>query len=146
MVLLDGVPLYAATVAHARSLIARHGNEPDAPALAAEAERRYRELGWPLHAARCAELLGGVRASRTYRASHAKGELRRTIGLSRREAQVAQLAATGVSNKDVATRLGLNLRTVEKHMTAIFTKLGLRNRAELAALMSRTGSAGSPTS
>jgi DNA-binding NarL/FixJ family response regulator len=45
--------------------------------------------------------------------------------LTEREREVLALVAEGRSNRAVASRLGLNLRTVESHLRAILTKLGL---------------------
>jgi DNA-binding CsgD family transcriptional regulator len=53
--------------------------------------------------------------------------------LTRREAEVAALAARGLSNRDIATRLFLSVRTVEVHVDHILTKLGFRTRTQLAA-------------
>ena len=53
--------------------------------------------------------------------------------LTRRETQVAALAARGLTNRDIATRLFLSVRTVEVHVDHILTKLGFRTRTQLAA-------------
>jgi len=53
--------------------------------------------------------------------------------LTRREAEVAALAARGLANKDIAAHLFLSVRTVEVHIDHILTKLGFRTRAQLAA-------------
>lgn len=52
--------------------------------------------------------------------------------LSDRENQVAQLVASGESNKEVAKQLNISERTVKAHLTVIFSKLGLRDRLQLA--------------
>lgn len=52
--------------------------------------------------------------------------------LSERELQVAKLVAGGASNKEVADRLSISERTVKAHLTAIFEKLGLRDRLQLS--------------
>lgn len=129
------VPLYAATLAHVRALAAARGESEDAGARAAEAERWYEMLGWPMHAARCAELRGERKARSTYRRLRATGERRRAIDLSPREMEVARMIASGAPNKLIADRCNVSLRTVEKHLTSIYAKLGLRNRAELVALV-----------
>ena len=49
------------------------------------------------------------------------------------ELQVARLVVGGASNRDLAAKLFISPRTVEAHLTAIFRKLGVRNRRELAA-------------
>ena len=53
--------------------------------------------------------------------------------LTRREAEVAALAARGLTNRDIAARLFLSVRTVEAHVDHILTKLGFHTRTQLAA-------------
>jgi DNA-binding CsgD family transcriptional regulator len=54
-------------------------------------------------------------------------------GLSRREAEVLGLLAAGKSNLEISYELILSLRTVERHITNVYGKLGVRNRAEATA-------------
>lgn len=68
--------------------------------------------------------------------AHVDPELAR-LGVTRREADVFVLVGEGLSNKDVATRLYLSPRTVEKHVERLLLKTGLGNRAQLAAMASR---------
>lgn len=51
--------------------------------------------------------------------------------LTAREKEVTQAAAEGLPNCSIAAKLGIGEVTVKKHMSNIFAKLGLRNRAEL---------------
>lgn len=60
-----------------------------------------------------------------------------TAGLTRRERQVAELLAEGLSNKDIAGRLVIAQRTAESHVEHILTKLGFTNRAQVAAWISQ---------
>jgi predicted ATPase/DNA-binding CsgD family transcriptional regulator len=53
--------------------------------------------------------------------------------LTRREAEVAALAARGLTNRDIAAQLFLSVRTVEVHIDHILTKLGFHTRTQLAA-------------
>lgn len=53
------------------------------------------------------------------------------LRLSDREAEVASLAAKGLSNKSIALALKLSDRTVKVHIHHIFTKLGVQHRSEL---------------
>lgn len=53
--------------------------------------------------------------------------------LSATERQVARLAAQGLTNAEIATRLFLTARTVESNLTRAYAKLGVRSRAQLAA-------------
>jgi DNA-binding CsgD family transcriptional regulator/tetratricopeptide (TPR) repeat protein len=55
--------------------------------------------------------------------------------LTRREQEVATLAARGLSNGDIAERLMVSVRTVENHLHRAFTKLGVESRRELGAVL-----------
>ncbi|NJD25117.1 MAG: helix-turn-helix transcriptional regulator [Betaproteobacteria bacterium] len=55
-----------------------------------------------------------------------------TASLSAREAEVARLVAAGAANKEIAARLKITERTVKAHLTAIFEKLGVRDRLQLS--------------
>ena len=55
------------------------------------------------------------------------------VGLSRREREIAALVAGGASNLDIAQALFLSRKTVERHVSAMFLKLQVKNRAQLAA-------------
>ncbi len=131
------VPLYAATAAHMRAIDAHRTRDAATSFHAVEAERLYHTLGWPVHAARCVSLRCDSQPARRHRRSETAGELRRAIALSAREREIARLVATGASNKALADRFTITQRTVEKHLTSIYTKLGLRNRSQLAAIMTR---------
>ncbi len=52
--------------------------------------------------------------------------------LSRREREIAMLAAEGMASKDIAERLYLSVRTVDNHLQRVYTKLGVSGRADLA--------------
>ncbi|WP_245916598.1 LuxR C-terminal-related transcriptional regulator [Nocardioides gansuensis] len=52
--------------------------------------------------------------------------------LTKRESQVAELVAEGLTNKDIASRLLISQRTVESHVENILGKLGVRSRAQVA--------------
>jgi len=52
--------------------------------------------------------------------------------LSERESEVAREVVAGHSNKEIARVLGITERTVKAHLGAIFTKLGVRDRLQLA--------------
>ncbi len=57
--------------------------------------------------------------------------------LSKREREIAELVAEGRSNKQVAAALFLSDRTVEYHLSAVYKKLGVRSRTQLAATLGR---------
>jgi DNA-binding NarL/FixJ family response regulator len=59
--------------------------------------------------------------------------------LSDREADVLQLLAQGMTNKDIAQTLILSVRTVEAHLRNIFGKLGVRSRTEAALWATKHG-------
>ena len=57
----------------------------------------------------------------------------RAGGLTPREAQVLRLVATGKTNRAIAAELVLSERTVDRHVSTIFTKLGVSSRAAATA-------------
>jgi len=150
---LPDVALYAATAAHMRALDARRSNA-DASRFARDAAEKYTALGWHYYAAACTELSGDFATAATaFRAMNAVADVRRLelgavdagrtpdrFGLSAREWEIAGLIAAGASNKLLSERLFISQKTVEKHLTTIYAKLGFRNRSELAAFVARRSS------
>jgi DNA-binding NarL/FixJ family response regulator len=59
--------------------------------------------------------------------------------LTPRETQVLCLLAEGLSNYQIARRLGLSVRTVESHLTRIYAKLDVGSRTEAVLLAQRKG-------
>jgi DNA-binding NarL/FixJ family response regulator len=57
--------------------------------------------------------------------------------LSAREQEVAQLLVCGVSNKEIARALGIEVVTVKKHVGNILRKLGVENRTQAAMRLAR---------
>ena len=55
--------------------------------------------------------------------------------LTARELMVAEQIATGASNREISERLEITERTVKAHLSAIFEKLGVRDRVQLALAM-----------
>lgn len=53
--------------------------------------------------------------------------------LTPREGQIAALVAEGLSNRQIAERLYLSVRTVENHVAHILVKLGFESRARIAS-------------
>jgi DNA-binding CsgD family transcriptional regulator len=62
------------------------------------------------------------------------GGRRASIGeLTQAEARVARLAASGLTNREIARTLSMGVRTVEGHLSHVYAKLEIRSRTELAA-------------
>jgi two-component system, NarL family, response regulator LiaR len=59
--------------------------------------------------------------------------------LSVRELEVLNLAAKGISNKDIALRLGLSMRTVKAYLADIFLKLNVASRTEAVIVSLKRG-------
>jgi DNA-binding NarL/FixJ family response regulator len=59
--------------------------------------------------------------------------------LTRREAEVLGLLAQGLSNKEIAAILSLSDRTVERHVTGLYRKIGVERRTEATAFALRYG-------
>ncbi len=64
-------------------------------------------------------------------------------GLTAREVEVLQLVAAGEKNRDIAATLNLSERTVARHLSNIFTKLGVTSRTAAAAFAYENGLASS---
>lgn len=112
-------------------------------------QRRVAESRTPLRDARDAfDAMGcaawGDQARRELRASgesSSRRDLAARDQLTAQELQIAQLAAQGLTNRDIAQRLYLSHRTISTHLYRIFPKLGITSRGELpAALSPRTAS------
>jgi DNA-binding NarL/FixJ family response regulator len=67
------------------------------------------------------------------------GPLQPAHPLSPREYQVLCLAAQGLTNKEIAYRLGISERTVQFHINSIFNKTATSSRTEAVALALRNG-------
>src|SRR6266511_3550127 len=64
--------------------------------------------------------------------------------LTERERAIARLIAAGASNPEIAQELFLSRKTVERHVSNLLKKVGVRNRAELAARVSELEVEGAP--
>lgn len=95
-----------------------------------EALAEFERLGAALWAERARSELGRADWRRT-----SDGELTVT------EQRVAELAAGGLTNREVAAALFVSAKTVEANLARIYRKLGIRSRAELGARMNSAASA-----
>ena len=89
-----------------------------------------------LHAAPwAARAAAALRATGRVRAASSTG----AIVLTAQEREVAELAASGLTNREIGARLHLSPRTVGAHLYRIFPKLGITSRAALRDALSRLG-------
>ena len=63
----------------------------------------------------------------------------RALGITARELEVLDLARHGLSNREIAERLYLSPRTVERHVANLTVKTGVERRAQLVAFAARAG-------
>ena len=86
----------------------------------------FDQLGAPLWAEKAAQELARIPGRAPDR-----GELSET------ERRVADLVASGLSNREVAAKLFVTVRTVEGNLTRVYSKLGVRSRTELASQLAQ---------
>ncbi len=96
--------------------------------LVASALRRLGVRTW--RRGRGTTVIEGTHAGSASTSTHPQGAL---DALSTRELEIARWVGSGATNAEVADALMISPRTVDRHVTNIFAKLGLRNRAELAS-------------
>jgi ATP/maltotriose-dependent transcriptional regulator MalT len=92
-----------------------------------EALRIFEELGTPLWSERVRSELARTKVNQS-----------RDLELTPSQRRVAELAATGLTNRDVAAKLFVSAKTVEANLTQIYRKLGIRTRAELGRVMAES--------
>jgi DNA-binding CsgD family transcriptional regulator len=127
-----GIPYRAAQTRLLIAQVLRRNDREVAGAEARAALSVFEDLGASRDADAAAALMRdlGVKAART-------GP--KNVGrLTRREQEVLALLGEGLSNPEIAERLFLSRKTVEHHVARILSKLGLRGRAEAAALAARS--------
>ncbi|MEZ0364405.1 LuxR C-terminal-related transcriptional regulator [Mycobacterium sp. pUA109] len=143
-----GTPLAAAMAGQARGLAGHDGDLLDAAAdrfvelgalaLAADAAaqaaaehgrggHRGKEIGSSTRADRLAGRCG-LRTPATVAAA-------RPLPITGREREIATLVASGWSNRQIADRLVVSVRTIDGHLYRIFAKLGINNRDQLIELL-----------
>ena len=104
----------------------RHRQRDAAATTLSNALSEFERLGTPLWATRArAEL------------ARAKFSANKVTGLTTGEQRVAELAASGMTNRDVAATLFISPKTVEANLARIYRKLGIHSRAELGRHMAR---------
>lgn len=128
------------------ALLRRRGRHIAASEQASEAAGRFREIGWSMYEAMALELAGNApAASRLYRQCGANSDVARLAAgetrkrryapfgarLSPREREIAQLVGSGRTNRDIARALDISARTVDHHVEAVYSKLGIRARWQL---------------
>jgi len=97
----------------------------------------FREIGADGERARAEAMLDKLRNASVMRPA---GATDGPLGaLSRRELEVLDLVAQGLTNRDIAARLVLSEHTVNRHVANILRKLGLSSRAAAASLAGRSG-------
>jgi DNA-binding CsgD family transcriptional regulator len=130
LTLLDGLPLRydlaRINFAYGQTL-RRAGKRRDADVVIGAARELYLSLGAQTYVARCERELkaGGMNQLRGSRDS---------VELTPQEEAVTALVARGLTNREVAAELFVSPKTVQYHLTRVYAKLGVRSRAELAAL------------
>jgi DNA-binding CsgD family transcriptional regulator len=158
-------PWMLAVGARCRSMwLAAQGDVEAAAGKAHDAMAEHDRLPMPFERARTQLLLGQLQrrqrqkdaSTRTFRealesfetmgsqlwAARARAELARTkvapthdLALTPSERRVAELAASGMTNRDVAAALFISPKTVEANLARIYRKLGIKTRAELGRVI-----------
>jgi DNA-binding CsgD family transcriptional regulator len=157
---LHGTEALVALAAHARATLFLHAD--DAQAALGPLRRAFfvwQAIGAPYAAAkvrvdlaRACEALGDGEGAALERAAahatfselgaaldlesvapHAEAKRARAHGLTERELEVLRLVATGGTNKAIAHELGLSEKTIDRHVSNIFGKLGVASRAAATA-------------
>jgi DNA-binding CsgD family transcriptional regulator len=144
-------PLVAALARHAAAMVRGRGQDLEAAGHALEA------LGAALLAAEAYLAAAGSYRSKgmarqATSAARRAGEVAATLGdvrtpglslggstgadqLTRREREIAAMAAAGASSREIADKLVLSVRTVDNHLQNAYSKLGVTSRDELARIL-----------
>lgn len=99
-----------------------------------ESEAFFAAGGFDSTARRCRLMLAsmGARVPRRGRGDAAVPPSLRALGVTSREMDVLLCVADGLSNRETAERLFLSAKTVERHISSLFDRTGVRTRGELA--------------
>ncbi|MBP1823152.1 DNA-binding CsgD family transcriptional regulator/Tfp pilus assembly protein PilF [Mycobacterium sp. OAE908] len=114
----------------------RRRHKPAAAATLGEALRTFEDIGAPLWAERARAELARLSGTNDDPQS----------GLTPAEQRIAQRAAAGLSNKEIATEQFLALKTVEMILSNVYRKLGIRSRTQLHARLDPANSRDIPGS
>jgi DNA-binding CsgD family transcriptional regulator len=159
--------------AHARGLVELAAGRPQASLTSLRrADELWRRLAAPYESARARELIGlacrslgdedsahlELEAARaTFARLGAATDLARIEGpseraragdeheLTKRELEVLRLLSAGETNREIAAGLVVSVRTVDRHVSNIYAKLGVSSRAAATGYAHRHGLVGSPT-
>ncbi|WP_407320488.1 helix-turn-helix transcriptional regulator [Isoptericola halotolerans] len=132
--------LGARTTRTTAALEAAGPREPAGPSAASAVARSGRAARGGAAVRTCGSLLAAVTArDRPGQSSGASdGDPTPSAGwsaaLTEREAEVARLVTSGMTNREVAAALCVSVRTVEVHLSRVFRKLDVRSRSELVVL------------
>jgi DNA-binding CsgD family transcriptional regulator len=102
-----------------------------------EAAAYFQARGDDRIAAACRRLLraAGATVPRPRPGDAALPERLRALGVTGQEAEVLRLLTGGLTNREIAERMFLSPRTVEKHVASLLVKTGVRRRAQLAGYL-----------
>jgi len=172
VVVIDGLDEAAArSEGRVVATFARHAHARAAKDVEAllEVADAFDEAGWRLHAAECAAGASGLAAEKGLRVREREAAVRAATllaacgaaatpmletadhrhalgNLTRREHEVALLAARGMSKREIAGMLFLSVRTIGNHINHVYAKLGIGSREELRLVLDVDGRRGPPLS
>jgi DNA-binding CsgD family transcriptional regulator/tetratricopeptide (TPR) repeat protein len=128
------LPNASVAVAHIHAFDAlvhhRQGNVEASSREGAAASTLFRNLKWSSHESAATLLCASV-ASESRSKRGQPPLVLGSFGLSLREESVARLAMAEFSNREIADKLSITVKTVENHMTSILRRMGLRCRHQL---------------
>ena len=123
--------------AQARALVQEAVAEASGACWGAGSRRRQAPRSWPKHLG--SPPAGTAPTKRLQAMASNLNALAAVTMLSACELEVARLVAEGSSSKEIAARLDLSVRTVEKHRANIMDKIGVREVASLVRWCVQTG-------